>query len=261
MQQREARLTFRLDPVDRHYVPLETFVSALGCFQDLLKTVTMAVRRGRPLQWHVTELSFGSLVTTVDAVGDIQAGVEAGQAVLGGLDLLERGQGVPEHLPSRFVVVAKALAELGGKAKVRLSVAGLNRKVELTQRAVETAKKMLEGTTWEALGSVEGYLEQINIHEQFRFGVYDRFTGKRINVAFSRDMLPAVRQALGCRVEVTGVLRYNRFGEVTSVVADGLTVLSETGYPTVDEMLGIAPGITGELTTEEFLRRIRDHEQ
>ena len=56
-----------------------------------------------------------------------------------------------------------------------------------------------------------------------------------------------------------GIVSYNVLGEPLSVSVDHLRVLKEEkGLPSIDDMLGMAPDITGDVTTEEYIRRLRD---
>ena len=54
-------------------------------------------------------------------------------------------------------------------------------------------------------------------------------------------------------------MSYNVRGEPLSVNVDKLRVLKEENeLPSIDDMLGMAPDITGDLTTEDYIRRLRD---
>jgi hypothetical protein len=64
---------------------------------------------------------------------------------------------------------------------------------------------------------------------------------------------------LGRRVIVSGIVSYNAVGEPVKVEVDRLRVLKEEKeLPTIVEMLGMTPDITGDLSTEEHIRQLRD---
>ena len=64
---------------------------------------------------------------------------------------------------------------------------------------------------------------------------------------------------LGQAVVVSGHVSYNDRGEPVSVQAQRLRTLKEDGeLPTVADMTGLALDLTGDLSTEEYIRVLRD---
>lgn len=68
-----------------------------------------------------------------------------------------------------------------------------------------------------------------------------------------------VTAVLGRRVKVAGIMHRNAKGQPLRVDQPRLTVMPSRGeLPTTDEFIGVARDFTGELSTEEHLRRLRD---
>ncbi len=112
----------------------------------------------------------------------------------------------------------------------------------------------------ESIGSVEGRLELVSIHSRTRrFNVYHAITNKAIRCNFPVAIEEQVISSLGRRVIVSGVVSYNAAGEPVKVEVDRLrTLKKENELPSIADMLGMAPDITGDLSIEEHIRQLRD---
>ena len=63
-----------------------------------------------------------------------------------------------------------------------------------------------------SLGSVEGTLEALSIHDSPRFTVYDAVTGRAVRCSFPVSSLQKVKEAVGRKVLVSGQLRRDPYG-------------------------------------------------
>ena len=111
-----------------------------------------------------------------------------------------------------------------------------------------------------SIGSVEGKLELVSVHKGDRkFNVYHSVTGKAVRCDLSLSLEKEVIVALGQQVVVSGKVHRNLNGDPVRVAVERLRVLSENRQiPTLDELMGSIPDLTGNLSTEEFIRMIRD---
>ena len=118
----------------------------------------------------------------------------------------------------------------------------------------------LTGVHHRSLGAIEGRLELVSLHHPYnRFNVYDLRTGRGVKCSLPSHLENAVIGALKRRVGVSGVVSYNVYGEPLSVLAEAIRVLGEEAdLPPVSQMLGFIPDLTGDLSTEEHLRILRD---
>jgi hypothetical protein len=112
----------------------------------------------------------------------------------------------------------------GRKIRVTLSAGqGEGHAVALDEAFARHIDGWLNGQT-SSVGSVEGRLELISIHDRMRFTIYGR-SGLRVECLFPEAMLTEVKAALGERVCLRGRIRYRRDGLPATVEAQFLKTL------------------------------------
>jgi hypothetical protein len=113
---------------------------------------------------------------------------------------------------------------------------------DLTQSAANNVRSLL-GPSYSSIGSVEGWLQAVNLHERHTFHVYDTLHNRRIRCEFGdRIPVPRVAEALGrgSRVTVYGTVRYRSDDEVESVLADELVEFpDDADLPSAYDVRGI----------------------
>ena len=175
--------------------------------------------------------------------------------------ILTEGVTPPLFSPDSMSSVRKIVRALGtnGVSALDIAIPELQRSVELSS-AAEANVQSLVRVHHKSIGSVEGKLELISVHVRSRrFNVYHAITQRAIKCNLPKGMEEEVVRSLGRRVIVSGLVSYNVRGEPLNVNVDHLRVLKDGKVlPSIDDMLGMAPDITGELTTEEYIRRLRD---
>ena len=139
-----------------------------------------------------------------------------------------------------------------------MTLANLNRtQVATLYSRVDTALAVDE----ECEGSIEGMLEQINLHLGANtFHIYPDVGPRKVTCHFPTKLYDDAVSAVGRRVEVSGTLRYRARGEFPHQIAvtqiEVFPPVSE--LPDWDDLRGRAPDATGGLSTEEFVRELRD---
>lgn len=110
------------------------------------------------------------------------------------------------------------------------------------------------------LGSVNGVLEAINIHNTLRFNVYPLVGPKKVVCSFPASMKSDVIAAIDRYVSVSGTLRYKHWSDFPHAMeAQSIDVFKEDReLPTLADLRGIAPEATGDLMSEDFIEAIRD---
>src|SRR5487761_1821994 len=211
-----------------HLMRVEQIVAAL------IREVGGAVVGGDAdsVRWYVESVTSGSIrfelrpEPATDAVSYSRM-PDVVHAVAGGLALLER---------------AAELADQVGRGLPAIRVGNAAAPVELTAQLKANVTKVLGSRRFvESIGTVEGRLETVSVHERSYFNVYDDLTGERIECHFSSDLTPPeVGRWVGRRVAVTGTIRYRTTGEIVSVQADELYVFPEPeSLPSATDVLGI----------------------
>jgi hypothetical protein len=100
------------------------------------------------------------------------------------------------------------------------------------------------GPPQDSIGTVEGKLQALNIHEKPpRFAIYDLLTDRRVECYFTtRIKLEDVLAGVGRRVAVTGLIKTRPTGERVSIEARELRLFpAEDELPTPDDVRGILP--------------------
>ena len=111
------------------------------------------------------------------------------------------------------------------------------------------------------IASYEGELEQINLHNGINyFYIYPYGLPEKIKCSFPQELCDIAIDGIGRKVCITGDAIYTQNQQFPHVInVKEIDVYSpEIDLPTWNDLLGIAPDATGELLSEEFVRRLRN---
>lgn len=241
----------------RGAITADTLISVLQHTLGVLREVDRTSRggEGRPGKWRVGEVWNGSIGLALVPSADIPA--EVPERLVAGLTVLEER---PE-LPAWFSESAIENVQKMGKVLRHPGVSGIDLsavapggeeyEARLTPEIIEHAAEAFQGTD-EALGSVAGILDVVNLRRQRAVSLYDADKRHAVRCTFPEDLLETVRQYLGSKVRATGIVTRNRVGQVASVKVESLVrAEEEDGAPSVAELTGIAPWYTGDRTAVE----------
>jgi len=110
-------------------------------------------------------------------------------------------------------------------------------------------------------GAFRGMLEAINLHKDANiFRIYPDIGPSKMTCHFPSELESSAIKAIGHFVEVRGLLRYKKSApypheiEVENVEA----FPDEAELPSFSDLRGVAPEATGKLSSEEFVRRLRN---
>jgi len=244
-------------------IPLPAFLSTVENWLDVLRDLDAAISRraGGSLDWVITDLGTGSLCLEAEAcnrIEDVDCASQVALAAVTGLDQLEREGTTPPYVSERGLEKVRSfVGAIGRHGVVGIRVSYETREAQLSARASANVDRLIP-TRYTSAGSVEGRLEMISVHRKPRFVVYHDPTNKAVSCGFSEEWLETVKNALGKRVNVAGVVHWNYKGEPTRIEGEDLRIIdSETTLPSIVELAGSMPGLTGELSTDEYIRRIR----
>jgi hypothetical protein len=149
-----------------------------------------------------------------------------------------------------------------GLEGVSYSVEEYDKKAALTTGVEENIEKII-GIHYHTLGSIEGRIELISVHKgSSHFNIYHDITQRAIRCSLPKEYEPDIFKAAEgrSRVIATGRISYNMQGEPIRVhIMKPLRFLKEEeALPSIQDILGSAPDITGDLCTEEFIRLMRE---
>lgn len=246
-------------------ISFKSFVSALSNSLNILADLDLAISHEPKgsLDWFVTQLSTGSLSVTIESRSRVKGrnfGPEAAEALVIGLDKIEREGTSPPYLSEYGIKKAQSLTGLIGRDGIAsIQVTDLERTADLSRIAFENIRQIIQVKKL-ALGSVEGAIETISIHGKPKFIIYQRRTRKAVTCQFDREKwFDKVRNIMGQRVIVSGMVHYNPKGEPLRVQLENIRQMrGKDELPTIQEISGSDPDFTGDLTTEEYIKRLRN---
>jgi fructose 1,6-bisphosphatase len=254
-------------------IELASFIGILSRASQILGGLDSAISE-RPhgaLRWYIADLQIGSAVAVIESrpkTNEIDAervATMVGSSFVDGLSVIERNVELPPYFSEQDLTRVKQIAGfLKRTASDGVDVAHLNGGVEplqettLRQDAGAKVNQLLRAP-FQSIGSVAGQLEMISLHRTPKFNVYDVVTHKAVSCRFEPDRLEEITAALGKRVVVTGIVHRNAKGEPVRVEKPGLRVLRpDAELPTVADLIGLAPDLTGQLSVDDHVRLLRN---
>lgn len=260
-----VRLSFRLEgsKADDGLVRVQDFVRFLEKSIEALRHLERAEIQANRLVYRITSLTTGSAAVEIEASG------------------LQVPEGLPRRVVSRFVESALAVqvgglefASLEPELQETLSelVAPLRRNLRRAQivsdgAVADLSREQLAGQlrpasiVAAAVGSVSGFIDAVNVHEDSVFYLYPTSGATRIACAFDRtQLLDTVRQALKRYTRVFGLQEFTLGSPFPQRIAVDRVEINprEDELPTLASLWGTAPRLTGGVDSVTYVRRQRD---
>jgi len=241
---------------------------------DLAKTVHQVIRmlsridgrtaegkRKSSFYLRVTDLSYASPVRVVMEQVLIDPKTDRRERVMREFLSVMAAVESDEEIPPMDYVLLDAASDLSspvGKTLKKLSVSanGAEQSVDQQFRECLAQKLKPEETSY---GSVRGMLEYINIHGKTPvFRIYPDVGGDQLACRFASTMLTDARDGIGKFVEVRGIVHYKVVAQYPHAIdVRELEVLPGGGAPDWIAARGLLPALTGDLTTEEYIAKVR----
>jgi hypothetical protein len=260
-----SRLRLRLDG-DPGTISFDVFVGTLRDSLTALRDLDSAISKQPEgtLRWAVDALHTDSLVTDVRAIGDGADRVTG--AYVDGVRTLEDEATIPPYFSEDGLKAIRRIARrIGQDGATGYRAIELDREAEA--RVTEVTEAHIKAALvprFESVGSVTGTLEMISVHKTPRTNVYDALTHRAVRCTIPKDerqaeLLEEVKAQLGRRVIASGRVFRNMAGDAIRVRLRSITPLPDNAdLPGVDEIVGLDPEFTGDMTTEEYMRHLRD---
>ena len=111
-------------------------------------------------------------------------------------------------------------------------------------------------------GAVSGRLEYVNVHNTRNFRLYPPIGPRWLRGKFPDTLLPEIRKGLDRHVTIFGKLQFKGWDKHPyAIVAQSIDVHeSEDELPTFNDLKGIAPNLTRDILSSDWVRKIRDEE-
>lgn len=166
---------------------------------------------------------------------------------------------IPENISYRALEALNGFgSQVGSKLKFSTLVID-NRRFDIAKSFSRNVASALEkGDT--CFGSVEGALEQINVHGRDKFfTIYPDIGPQKVRCIFPDKLHKEAVSSIERRVEVSGLLRFRPGAPYPhEILVDAIYGLSEDkDLPTFDDLLGVAP-LNDDRSSEEIIGDIRN---
>ena len=259
-QGHEQRLGFSLSG---EAVSVESFIAVAEKLTDLLRELEMSVTGGHAVEWHIADLRTGSAHLAMTPHTEALEGTEGASpiiaAALDGLKVVEGAAERPPHFNDQALRDAKSLVNAAKGHANGLSIFGTGgaepQQVAVSQRLVAHVDELI-GTKSVALGSLEGRLEALTVHDSIAFSIYDSITNRRISCGCSRETLNVAIKHFEKRVSVSGEIRFNARGEATSIKVDEVHPLGTGPLPQAKDIRGLFAD--HKIDTDEWSKLVRE---
>ena len=250
-------------------VGFRSFLRVFSACERMVSQLEKDLMNGKtqPREWLVSGTRIGSFTLELDPpnliAGDEATGVDTATTLVNGIEYLDIRQELPAELREpalrNLQAVAGSLRYGNSEYEVEVTSIATGQTARISHGMAKKINQLLLKERI-SIGSIEGKLELISLHEGSRkFNIYQDVTGKAVRCDLPRDMEKQVIDALGNRVIVSGIIHRNLEGNPVRVRVERLRILrSGEGAPTLDELMGSIPDLTGDQTTEEFIRTMRD---
>ena len=255
-------------------IPYRTFLdvatNSLAVLSDLDRAFSS--RHDGALEWYINDLAKnGALrVEVISRVRKLKfkelpdVGREVARSFVNGFDMLEHQGRSPSFLTAAGMYRAQRMTSVlghDGAQKLIASVLESPEETEITANSANNLKKLMP-EAYRSVGSIEGFLEGISVHNKLDVVVYESIHGKAVTCHIANsDLLPKIKESLGKRVKMTGEISRNSKSEarrVNVVRAEDFKVFGmDMNVLPFRKLGGIDPDFTAGLTTEEFIRQIR----
>lgn len=256
----------RIAPND-DLIVVADFLEAANNLVRLVSEVDAALsgQFARTVDWAIRRLSYAS-----PALLELEPIVKEGQpdnraqitgAIVRGLEALKTDASRPRYFSDQALNSARALALVLGERVASVEVFADDVVVDCNE-SIATNVRIILRPGKEAPGSIDGHLQALNSHGEFRFALFEPVFGRRIDGRMARNADDSLKDQIiklyEKRVRVSGVIRTNIRGETIGVIAQSITPLRMDMLILDSKVIAGLFDITGGLSAEDYVRSLRD---
>lgn len=266
MAGRKIALTLEGPSENNGRLELSVFAGKIRHFLDLLKRSAKESSE-KTVVFHVVHLSHAS-----PAIIECEPVAEDMTASMVALDFVDRSLACVEEENTQRLshAVLSALEQLAESKpttieRTEVRIIGPDAEDERAYSLDDEFRDRLSNARRveeRVVSTIDGRLEQINIHENANtFRIYISLPDfSYVNCEFQQNLFEKVQSSLGAFVSVSGECYYHpdaAFPYKMSVRE--MEILPPAGeLPSLGDLYGIAPGATGDKSSEQFVRELRD---
>lgn len=264
------RITVQLEgaPEDEGHVRLSEFIKQLQAVKSALKQTerTITGKDEPELYYKIVDVKHSSPISvTIEPtlLKPEENGYIAKSTVakfFTTLSMINKKRDAPEDFDLPALEAFRDLGTMLDKHVTGITLAASARRKVKIDKQFEHKVAEIIGPDEIVEGSISGMLEWLNLHNTNIFHVYPVVGAKKVICNFPKKLKEKVKAAIDSHVEVYGELRYKRWGNFPYAmnVSDLDILPPDDQLPTLFDLRGIAPDATGDMSSVEFVRAIRD---
>lgn len=226
-------------------VPASLFKSKVNTFLDLLEEVTYTITKGKKkVSWDISVESGSQVLKAYPkSKNDVSDTDRIFNTIDSGIETISKGNPRPDLLSDRALEDIMRLSKPYKKNDnvIDKFVIKVNDKPQSLDSQMINYIQDIIGTASQAFGSVEGKLEVVSQRRGYSFVITDIVTDKTVKCNFkTEEFLHKVIKSFGKRISVYGLIKYNKHGDIVSILVDDFRVLlGRDELPSFNDVLGI----------------------
>jgi hypothetical protein len=248
------------------YLRLGIFVQQLQFVSALLKEIDLAVSRKKTTYYRVINLNLSSpaevWLEPVQMYKKIDNRHIIVKRFFEELNSIKNEATISSDISRNFLESLKAIAGPLDKEIGSLNIKADQYSIDI-DKPFRANVEVLLAPEVKSYGSVEGVLEAINLHNKNEFRIYPIVGAKVVICNFPKNKREKAKEGLEKLVSVTGLITYrNKENFPHKIdVEDIIVYRPESELPHFYDLRGAAPNATNGLSSEDFVRKLRDEWQ
>lgn len=246
---------------DKH-VLLPAFVEKLDSLKNILNQIDLSLFGKKISDFRVVDLSHSSPARVVIQAVSNEEGIDSSETVNKVVDYINSitNGDIPDNVDYSLLAQFKELGKGIGNKFTDLSLESGGKVAYIGKRFISEVDLALSVEDY-CEGSVEGFLEAINLHDgNNTFNIYPIVGASKVHCHFPPTLYNDAINGVARKVLVSGLLKYRRkeiFPSSIEVITIEIYPIEED-LPSFDSLFGMAPKATGDLSSEAFVRKLRD---
>jgi len=248
------------------HVLASDLVAELSSLLGTLKSIDrhLNLSGGPSIIYEIVGLSHSSPAQIVMQAQPIHPEFDIRDKILGKFSSILRGlqanSGTVDYLDQEILEGVARIVIPIGKTLRSVSLAIDGDEFELRSQIRMRIEKLL-GPEETFPGFIRGMMEAINLHKGANiFRIYPDIGPQKITCRFPSELEPDAVKSIGSYVEVRGTLKYKKSTPFPhEIIVDYIEAFpDEASLPSLRDLRGLAPDATGPISSEEFIRKLRN---
>lgn len=266
MDETPIKLQFEGIDSQEGYFRLGIFVQQLQFFSALLKEIDYAISHKKTTYYRIVNLKLSSpaevWLEPVQIYKKIDNRYIIKKRFFEELTSIKENATVSSDISRKFLETLKGIANPIDKEIGRIKAMADSYSIEIDKPLRANIDVLLAPEVY-SYGSVEGVLEAINLHNKNEFRIYPIVGAKVVICNFPQNKRAEAKKGLEKLVSVIGMITYRNKEKFPHKidVKDIVVYPPENELPHFSDLRGVALDATGKLSSEEFVRKLRDEWQ